>query len=244
MRDLNRAEGNEMRTWLFLVLAALALLFVATAAANASSIYFAQDNFNLTFASPNDPAMPGSTFLATGELIGWNTNITGGYFSITGTGLAGSVVGSEYVTPYSASMNIYSDAARTTLVWTGTGGSLETRVMLGAADPFNPTDAESYVGANYSRPILPTPITIPSYFQSVGDGVFMGSGTWDPATTLYMPWFGTYNWHYTANGQGQYIIQTGNVQGELTTAVPEPGTILLLGFGLSALGLAARFRNR
>jgi hypothetical protein len=231
-----------MRTWLFLVLTALALLFVATAVANADSLYFAQDDFTLTFATPNNPSMPGSTFVSTGRIVDWtDLNIIDGWFTINGTGLAGSVVGGEYVTPYTASMNIYSDAARTILVWTGTGGSLVTDVKLGAPDPWLPSDAFSYPAGNYFRP---SGVTNPDYFKSVGSGFFTGAGSFNTATTFYMPWFGTFNWDYTNNGQGQKISQIGNLQGELTTSVPEPATIILLGFGLSALGLARRFRNR
>jgi len=230
-----------MRTRSLLALTVLALLFAVTAPANADTVYFAQDNFNLTFAQPNDPASPGTTFLSTGELISWTGNTTVGYFSITGIGLAGAVTGSEYVTPYSATLDIYSDAARTNLVWQGTGGSMETHVRLGAADPFNPTPAFQYNASNYNRPTSP-PVTIPALYQSVGSGEFWGSGSFDPAKTLYMPWFGSYNWHYTLNDQGQKTIQTGNVQGELAV-VPEPTTVLLLGLGLGALGLVTRFRK-
>jgi len=241
-RDWIPEEDLNMKTKLFLMLAVLGILFVATTVANADSLYFAQDDFTLTFAAPNNPSMPGSTFVSTGRIVDWtNLNIIDGWFTITGTGLAGSVVGGEYVTPYSASMNIYSDAARTILVWAGTGGSLVTDVKLGAPDPFLPSDAYSYLATNYFRP---SGVTNPDYFKSAGSGVFTGAGSFDTATTFYMPWFGTFNWDYTNNPLGEKITQIGNLQGELTDTVPEPATILLFGFGLSVLGLGARFRNR
>jgi len=243
MRDWNPKEGNKMRTRLFLMLTVLAMLFVATAVANATSIYFAQDDFTLSFvSSPNNPSMPGSTFVSTGRIVSWtDLNTIVGWYTINGTGLAGGVVGGEYVTPYTASMDIYSDVAKTNLVWTGTGGSLVTDVKLGAPDPFLPSDAFSYTAGDYFRP---SGVTNPDYYKSVGSGYFTGSGSFDPATTLYMPWFGTYNWDYTNNAPGQKITQIGNIQGELSTSVPEPATLVLLGFGLGALGLGARFRNR
>jgi hypothetical protein len=66
-----------------------------------------------------------------------------------------------------------------------------------------------------------------------------GVGDWDLYPELVVPWLGSYNWRYEVNSEQVEIAQKGNVQGMLTVA--EPGTIMLLGFGLIGLaGFATR----
>lgn len=212
----------------------IALLTAFSPGAFAAEWWFAQDDFVLDFSNtPGNPGAPGTTFALSGRIVNWDTPGIVGWFSISGVGAGAQSVGTQWVTNYASTMNIFAPLDNTMTgpaVWSGSGNL--TTVVNKDGSEFSESTA-----------IRPSWETDPHSFKSVGDGQFVASLTsndWD-CVTLYVPWFGTYNWNYLPPTQ-PYLKQTGNVQGALT-CVPEPISVILGGLGLAAVGAFRRLRK-
>jgi hypothetical protein len=226
----------QMKRALLVVIVIGLLAVWSPGAFGANDWYLAQDDFLLTYAAPNNPGAPGSTFSADGRLMPWATNTISNWFAISGASALGAQsVGTQWVTDYAGStLNIYADNLGNpgALVWTGTADHLYTIVNKSGAE-FAVTDPP------YDRPSYSTD---PSKFNSVGSGLFTRTaGTWT-CPQVSLPWLGTYNWNYVYDGQGNQIKQKGNIQAKLT-CVPEPMSVMLGALGLAAVGGFRRFRK-
>jgi hypothetical protein len=227
---------------IFIVVLMVILPAVSAHALPSQPPYFAQDDFWLNYPNnPGNPGAAGATFTVEGYVKDWSNNSNLARFVMTGSNSAAATSDSSghYVTKYDTgtSLKIYN-LAKTSLYWESSSGFLET-IVNASANPYEPTTWT----ASFPRPSY---VDAPGQYSSVGNGWFVGSAVNSQSVLdlsfneIYIPWFGTYNWGYDNVNPTLSTQQTGNIQGMLT--VVEPGSLLLLGFGL--VGLAAFARRR
>lgn len=221
---------------LSLVFVLLVALSVSASAA-VGDIYFAQDDFTLTWS--NGLGSVGSTINASG-LLAKPSGATFGTFGMTGTqNVAVLDLGWGYKTVYDATLTIQDFSSN--ILWSGTG-SVYTLVNKAGGpwlpDYFDATGYDSPAGWNLGDGSNAGPYA--ENFRSVGAGMFdtRTGGIWS-TVEIMVPWLGTYDWTYTegttlASGQ-----QNGNMQGKLE-CVPEPLSVVL---GFMGLGTVAGFRR-
>jgi hypothetical protein len=212
------------------------MLLVSTGAFANNVMWFAQDDFVLDFSNtPGNPGAPGTTFTITGRIVNWDNPGIVGWFKAAGIGAGAVSVGTQWVTDYATTLNIYAPLDNTMsgpAVWSGQG-NLQTIVNQ---------DGSEFGAGGAVRPSWETD---PVKFKSVGSGQFSASyqgGEWADCGTLYIPWFGTYNWNYIPVAE-PHSKMTGNLQGALT-CVPEPMSVALGIMGLATVGGFRRFRGR
>jgi hypothetical protein len=227
-----------MKKVLLVLVLAVLFCFAGTIANAGPFMAFEQDNFTLTFTGGSAGAA-GNNIVVTGDLKAWNANTILYNFVLTGSNTSGAQLqGNYYFTNYNnstltiyAATSTFPTGAYGAQVWTG-NGFVTTNVydvLNSAGDP-----TITFLASNYSRPNY---VTQPSAYESMGTGLFTGAaGQTIPDVALVIPWLGTYNWGYGPN------YQFGNTQGEIT--VPEPISLLLLGFGLIGLaGIRRKFNK-
>ena len=224
---------------IFPIVIALGALMCLATGAQAEGLFFAQDDFVLVYGQPNSPGSAGATFTMDGRLVQWDNNVVAAWFTLSGgNSSAAYVVGGEYRTDYDTDVVLTVTTAPQgagTLLWQGSGNAY-TLVNL---------DQSGYDATTFDRPDWYNPTIITSGFvseyQSVGAASFVKTaGTWTYAG-LAAPWFGTYDWNFINDGQGNQIGSTGNMQGKLDI-VPEPGSLMVCVTGL--IGCAGVFMRR
>jgi|GEM_PF-2011711 len=198
-------------------------------------VYFAQDDFVLTYGALGNPLAVGTNIDAGGRLLDWGADKILCWFTLTGQASApGQVVGGESVLNMDQGTLTITTMRNGggTVLWQGSVNSLQFKSHV------NP--AENYNASNYSRPAYESQA---SQYLSVGNGIFTRTGgSWtDPKMT--MDWFGSYNWNYDGDTPQTSSYATGNLQGKLV--VPEPGSIIALICGsVGLIGAAMRKRSR
>jgi hypothetical protein len=225
-----------MKKLLSVLVVALLISLSAVSASALNFPYFTQDDFALTFGTANNPGSANSSYESAGRVTNWSANIIAYGYSLSGitTGAVSDGAG-HWVTTYTGTLTIFEyliNPNPSNVFWTGTGSVTTIVNQNGSTVP----------AANYTRPSYESTSNPNLQFSSVGYGAFSGAGNadWSAVTELSIPWFGTYNWNYLdPDHDGDIEAQRGNAEGMLTVA--EPGTIMLLGFGLFGLaGFAIR----
>jgi len=221
------------------ILAALCVLLCLTLSAQAQGLFFAQDDFVLIYGQPNSPGAAGAQITMDGRLVNWSQNTVAAWFTLSGSNANNAyVVGNEYRTDYDTNVVLKITTMPNgagALLWEG-NGSAYTLVHA---------DQSGYNAASFDRPGWYNPLIVSSgyvtEYQSVGAGSFNRAGGPWTNSQFVVDWFGSYDWNFITDGQGNGIGSTGNLQGKIDV-VPEPSGVLACMTGL--IGCAGLIRRR
>jgi hypothetical protein len=199
-------------------------------------MWFAQDDFVMDFTNtPGNPGAPGTTLTIHGRIVNWDSPGIVGWFTASGVGAGAQSVGTQWVTNYAMTLDIFGALDNTMVgpaVWSG-AGSIYTVVNQ---------DGSEFSTATAVRPGWEVS---PTSFKSIGAGEFQAtyaSCDWAECQILGIPWLGTYNWNFIPL-EGPHVKMTGNMQGALT-CIPEPMSVMLGIMGLVTVGGFRRLRGR
>lgn len=219
----------------------LLVAFSAVASASIGDIYFAQDDFKLTWT--NGLGSIGSAIYAKGDLAYANGNVLGS-FTLSGAQNTAVVdLGWGYKTVYDATLTLEDDFSN--VLWSGTGSiDMSVNKAGGPLFPvfFDATGFDHPADWSLGEGSLHGPYA--ENFRSIGHGFFgtkMG-GSWTDSA-ISVPWVGTYNWRYTQGSTIESGQQHGNLQGKLN-CVPEPMSVMLGLLGLSSVAGFCKLRRK
>lgn len=214
---------------------AIAVLCLAATGAWAmpEPIYFAQDNYTITFGELGNPISAGTSISAAGHLVRWDAEHIIAYFTLTATApTAGTETGGLGTTNFSnGTFKITSEAGGAgNLLWTGSVRNFNMSVY---------TDFTTRFPVTYARPAYEDQ---PTEYWGIGSAAFDRTGGQWTDSHLAFDWFGTYNWNFDEVPPQDATYAIANLQGRLL--VPDAGSATALLCGLVGLtGFVARRRR-